>query len=86
MLIPLLFLLKAATSANILVCVTLPGSHMYAAVNVANFLGENGHNVTLFTVANETRVNINERQRFTWVMHREIILYNNSMEDVFKVS
>ena len=86
MIIPLLFLLNSASPANILVCVTLPGSHMYTAAKVATFLGENGHNVTLFTVANETRANLNERQRFRWAMHSEIILYNNSMEETFKVS
>ena len=85
MLIPVLLLLKVATSANILVCVTLPGSHTYTAASAANFLGENGHNVTLFTVSNETRVNLNEKQRFKWAMHRDIILYNNTVDDTWEV-
>ena len=80
-----LVLLKAATSANILVCVSVPGSHQYVAANVANFLGENGHNVTVFTVANETRVNLKDGQKFRRLIHPEIVLYNDTMDDTWEV-
>ena len=56
------------------------------ATNAANFLGEQGHNVTLFTVANETRAGLKEEHGLKRIIHPDMVLYDNNMHDEFEVT
>ena len=84
--LPFLLLWELGSSVNILVCVNTPGSHLYFAARAAGVLSAQGHNVTLFSAGNETRVDVATGKNFTYIVHPEMVMYNSSMNEDWDVS
>ena len=78
-------LLHMVSGGNILYCVTVPGSHMYAASAIAEMLGTAGHNVTLFSLAHDAKEDVKNNKNYLYVSHPDVTMYNNSVGNTFEV-
>ena len=75
----------AVSGANILVAAGVQGSHLYSAVNTAEILAEQGHNVTLFPCGKETRVDVATGKKYNFFQPPEFVLYDMDNLKKFEV-